>query len=108
MYYFYPFKITQDIQLYGAFIEDQHCFFENVDGVVKLVPVDGAQSYVNGTKIDEPTELVSGCRVILGKNHVFRFNNPSQVAAQSRRPVQTTDKCDWDTAQVELLEQQGI
>lgn len=68
----------------------------------------GAQCYVNGNKIDDPTELVSGSRVILGKNHVFRFNNPSQVAAaQSRRPIQTTDKCDWDTAQIELLEQQG-
>ncbi|CAL8148135.1 unnamed protein product [Orchesella dallaii] len=101
-------ETPQDIQLYGAFIEDQHCFFENVDGDVKLVPVEGAQCYVNGTKIDEPTELISGSRVILGKNHVFRFNNPSQVAAQSRRPIQTTDKCDWDTAQIELLEQQGI
>lgn len=93
--------------MYGAHIEDQHCFFENTDGIVNLVPLDGALCYVNGNKIDEPTELVSGSRVILGKNHVFRFNNPSQVAAQSRRPVATTDKCDWDTAQVELLEQQG-
>ena len=38
----------------------------------------GAICFVNGRKIDNPVILKTGSRVILGKNHVFRFNHPEQ------------------------------
>ena len=38
----------------------------------------GAICFVNGRKIDNPVILKTGSRVILGKNHVFRFNHPDQ------------------------------
>lgn len=41
-------------------------------------PTKGALLYVNGREVTEPMVLKTGSRVILGKNHVFRFNHPEQ------------------------------
>ena len=68
----------QDIQLSGAHILDEHCLFETKDGVVTMIPCEGAQCYVNGRQITEPAVLKTGSRVIFGKSHVFRFNHPAQ------------------------------
>lgn len=70
--------LPQDIQLNGSHIRVEHCTFENVEGVVTLIPFPEALCYVNGRQIIEPTVLYTGSRVILGKNHVFRFNHPDQ------------------------------
>ena len=69
----------QDIQLVGANILSEHCDFENSHGIVNLVPHPGAICFVNGRKVEHPIALKTGSRVILGKNHVFRFNHPEQV-----------------------------
>lgn len=45
---------------------------------MSLVPSQDALCYVNGRQISGPTVLNTGSRVILGKNHVFRFNHPDQ------------------------------
>ncbi len=39
---------VQDIQLSGAHIRDEHCIFDTRDGVVTMVPCDGALCYFNG------------------------------------------------------------
>ncbi|XP_071491497.1 kinesin-like protein KIF1A [Diadema antillarum] len=72
-------NVTQDIQLSGSYISEEHCMIENKDGQVTLMPFDGCMCYVNGTKITEPTVINSGYRIILGKYHVFRFTNPEQA-----------------------------
>jgi len=70
--------------------------------------------YVNGREIKEPLELVSGSRVILGKNHVFRFTNPTQPRCETsmHEGFQSGDsqgvQSDWNYAQIELLEKQGV
>lgn len=71
-------NVPQDIQLIGSHILGEHCIFENKEGVVILKPFPGADTYVNGRQVFEPVTLKIGNRVILGKNHVFRFNHPSQ------------------------------
>jgi kinesin family protein 1 len=71
-------KITQDIRLCGSYIQREHCCFENLNGVVTLIPIKGALCFVNGRELNEPIILKTGSRVILGKNHVFRFNHPEQ------------------------------
>lgn len=68
----------QDIQLSGPHILNEHCLFENKEGAVTLTPIDGALCYVNGRQISDSVVLKTGSRVILGKNHVFRFNHPDQ------------------------------
>jgi kinesin family member 1 len=99
--------------LYGAHIKDEHCTFLNDNGVVTLIPEPGAECYVNGRQIDGSVELTSGSRVILGKNHVFRFNNPSQIARKfmdgPEEGYGESDNVvsDWNYAQIELLEKQG-
>uniref|UniRef100_A0A8B9KCY1 plus-end-directed kinesin ATPase n=1 Tax=Astyanax mexicanus TaxID=7994 RepID=A0A8B9KCY1_ASTMX len=109
----------QDIVLSGHFIKDEHCTFTNVNitflwyvlTAVILEPCEGAETYVNGKKVTEPTVLRSGNRIILGKSHVFRFNHPEQARqARDRTPCAETpvEPVDWAFAQRELLEKQGI
>ncbi|XP_071343296.1 kinesin-like protein KIF1A isoform X17 [Trachinotus anak] len=106
----------QDIVLSGHFIKDEHCTFTSSAGpagdtVVVLEPCEGAETYVNGKRVTEPTVLKSGNRIILGKSHVFRFNHPVQARAERERtPCAETpaEPVDWAFAQRELLEKQGI
>ncbi|XP_026675521.1 kinesin-like protein unc-104 isoform X12 [Ceratina calcarata] len=106
-------NIPQDIQLCGPHILSEHCVFDNHDGVITLIPKKGALIYVNGREVIEPIILKTGSRVILGKNHVFRFNHPDQVRERREKgsPAETPgngETVDWNFAQIELLEKQGI
>ncbi|VDP25554.1 unnamed protein product [Onchocerca flexuosa] len=73
-----------DILLSGQLILDEHCRFLNEDGVVHLIPEPGAQCFVNGKPVVTSEVLHTGSRVILGKYHVFRYNDPIE-ARQSRQ-----------------------
>ncbi|XP_076244212.1 kinesin family member unc-104 isoform X7 [Calliopsis andreniformis] len=106
-------NIPQDIQLCGPHILSEHCVFENHEGIITLIPKKGALIYVNGCEVTEPVVLKTGSRVILGKNHVFRFNHPDQVRERREKgsPAETPgngETVDWNFAQTELLENQGI
>ncbi|CAI5776599.1 KIF14 isoform X1 [Podarcis lilfordi] len=68
-----------DIQLSGVLIADDHCIIKHMDGVVSIIPLGGANTYVNGKCISSPTFLHHGDRVILGGDHYFRFNHPVEV-----------------------------
>ncbi|XP_033996811.1 kinesin-like protein KIF1A isoform X2 [Trematomus bernacchii] len=105
----------QDIVLSGHFIKDEHCTFTSSTGpmgeTVVLEPCEGAETYVNGKRVAEPTVLKSGNRIILGKSHVFRFNHPEQARAEREKtPCAETpaEPVDWAFAQRELLDKQGI
>ncbi|XP_071516816.1 kinesin-like protein unc-104 isoform X8 [Panulirus ornatus] len=106
-------NIPQDIQLCGSHIMPEHCQFENHEGVVMIHPKPKALCYVNGREVEEPSVLKTGSRVILGKNHVFRFNHPEQARErrETKSPAETPgsgEPADWQFAQIELLEKQGI
>ena len=75
---------TSEIRLNGSKIMKDHCTFENVDGLVTLVPQDGAAIMVNGLRVDKPSRLRSGNRVILGDFHIFRFNHPQEARAERK------------------------
>ncbi|XP_016352712.1 kinesin-like protein KIF1A [Sinocyclocheilus anshuiensis] len=105
----------QDIVLSGHFIKEEHCTFTSttrpMGEAVILEPCEGAETYVNGKRVTEPTVLKSGNRIILGKSHVFRFNHPEQARQERERtPCAETpmEPVDWAFAQRELLEKQGI
>ncbi|XP_060624054.2 kinesin-like protein KIF1A isoform X3 [Anolis sagrei] len=105
----------QDIVLSGHFIKEEHCLFRSDtkggSEVVTLEPCEGADTYVNGKKVTEPSILRSGNRIIMGKSHVFRFNHPEQARQERERtPCAETpaEPVDWAFAQRELLEKQGI
>lgn len=111
-------QVDVDIKLTGQFIREQHCVFRSIpqaDGevVVTLEPCEGAETYVNGKLVTEPLVLKSGNRIVMGKNHVFRFNHPEQARLERERgvpppPGPPSEPVDWNFAQKELLEQQGI
>ena len=73
---------TAEIRLNGSKILHEHCTFENVDGVVTVVPKENAAVMINGIRIDKPSRLRSGFRVILGDFHIFRFNHPEEARAE--------------------------
>nr|XP_057939179.1 kinesin-like protein KIF1B isoform X15 [Doryrhamphus excisus] len=106
----------QDIVLSGAHIREEHCIFRsernaNGDVIVMLVPCERSETYVNGKRVEDAIQLRSGNRIIMGKNHVFRFNHPEQARAEREKtPTAETpvEPVDWTFAQRELLEKQGI
>ncbi|KAN0037910.1 hypothetical protein ACTA71_000081 [Dictyostelium dimigraforme] len=83
--------------------------------------LDRSYIYVNGVEINKPTILTTGNRVILGNNHIFRFNNPEEalkiarernqisggsiVSTKSNQPVDQI--MDYDFALNELASIQG-
>lgn len=71
-----------EIRLNGSKILPEHCTLENVDNIVTLVPSEGAAVMVNGKRIDKPTRLRSGFRIILGDFHIYRFNHPQEARAE--------------------------
>nr|XP_043876648.1 kinesin-like protein KIF1C [Solea senegalensis] len=105
-----------DIKLSGQFIKEIHCVFVseiNDQGEVDVIlePLVGAETYVNGKQITDSTVLKQGHRIVMGKNHVFRFNHPEQARLERERSVtaeQQGEPEDWNYAQKELLEKQGI
>uniref|UniRef100_A0AAR2JG55 Kinesin-like protein n=1 Tax=Pygocentrus nattereri TaxID=42514 RepID=A0AAR2JG55_PYGNA len=105
-----------DIRLSGQFIKELHCVFcsdveDNGEVVVTLEPLVGAETYVNGKQITEGVVLKQGDRIVMGKNHVFRFNHPEQARLERERSAtqeQQGEPVDWSYAQKELLEKQGI
>jgi kinesin family member 1 len=112
-------ELAQDIQLSGSHILKEHCEFQNDNGVVSVIVKPEALVYINGRKIVEPEILTTGSRVILGKNHVFRFQHPQQAREKRERKVlenpdeqvvdsESDEVVDWNFAQIELLEKQGI
>lgn len=109
-------EIPQDIQLSGSHILKEHCIFQNDNGTVSIIPSQDALIYINGRKVVEPEILTTGSRVILGRNHVFRFQHPQQAREKREQKLLDENPCeeakdevvDWNFAQCELLEKQGI
>ncbi|XP_070711370.1 kinesin-like protein KIF1C isoform X2 [Pempheris klunzingeri] len=105
-----------DIKLSGQFIKEIHCVFvsetnDQGEVIVTLEPLIGAETYVNGKQITEAVVLKQGHRIVMGKSHVFRFNHPEQARMERERSVtaeQQEEPEDWNYAQRELLEKQGI
>lgn len=106
----------QDIVLSGAHIKEEHCIFRsernnNGEVIVTLEPCERSETYVNGKRVVQPVQLRSGNRIIMGKNHVFRFNHPEQARAEREKTPSAetpSEPVDWTFAQRELLEKQGI
>ncbi|XP_023388431.1 kinesin-like protein KIF1B [Pteropus vampyrus] len=106
----------QDIVLSGAHIKEEHCVFrsersDSGDVIVTLEPCERSETYVNGKRVAQPVQLRSGNRIIMGKNHVFRFNHPEQARAEREKTPSAetpSEPVDWTFAQRELLEKQGI
>ncbi|KAL8198333.1 UNVERIFIED_CONTAM: hypothetical protein K2H54_005501 [Gekko kuhli] len=106
----------QDIVLSGAHIKEEHCIFRsernhNGNVIVTLEPCERSETYVNGKRVIQPVQLRSGNRIIMGKNHVFRFNHPEQARAEREKTPSAetpSEPVDWTFAQRELLEKQGI
>ncbi|XP_039769092.1 kinesin-like protein KIF16B isoform X4 [Ornithorhynchus anatinus] len=70
----------QDIVLHGLDLESEHCVFENINGTVTLIPLNGAQCSVNGIQIMEAAHLNQGAVILLGRTNMFRFNHPKEAA----------------------------
>uniref|UniRef100_A0A667XDH0 Kinesin-like protein KIF14 n=1 Tax=Myripristis murdjan TaxID=586833 RepID=A0A667XDH0_9TELE len=100
---------AHDIQLVGALIADQHCVISNIKGTVSVTPMENAKTFVNGNLISESTVLHHGDRLILGGDHYFRFNHPTEVQSGKRVSCWTGSgdgQKDFEFAKNELLSAQ--
>lgn len=64
------YLISLCLVLHGLDLESEHCIFENLNGTVNLIPLNGAQCSVNGIQITEPTHLNQG--ILLSLMSFFR------------------------------------
>ncbi|XP_076235557.1 kinesin-like protein 98A isoform X2 [Calliopsis andreniformis] len=70
---------TQDIVLTGADVEPEHCVVELDNGVATLHPLS-PHCWINTAQVDKPTRLSQGCIILLGRNNMFRYNDPAEAA----------------------------
>ncbi|KIK55370.1 hypothetical protein GYMLUDRAFT_47928 [Collybiopsis luxurians FD-317 M1] len=75
------------IRLSGDNILEEHCYFENTDGKVFIHCLPDSMTFMNGKRMTpgQSHKLRTGFRIILGDNHVFRFNNPEEIRKQRDR-----------------------
>ncbi|CAO3589107.1 unnamed protein product [Absidia cylindrospora] len=85
------------ITLGGSNIQDDHCWFDNDNGVVTLYPKNDSLVMVNGMRVSEPQQLHSGYRVILGDYHIFRFNHPEEVRREREKAASTPTTANFPT-----------
>ncbi|XP_017944894.1 kinesin-like protein KIF14 isoform X2 [Xenopus tropicalis] len=98
-----------EIQLTGALIAENHCLINNKAGQVSLTPLPDAETFINGNLVRNPIVLHHGDRVILGGNHYFRFNHPTEVDSVRRSVMPHTNQegpRDFEFAKNELIEAQ--
>ncbi|CAG8681350.1 8613_t:CDS:2, partial [Racocetra fulgida] len=72
----------------GKEILDNHCHFDNENGVVTLHPSPESKTLVNGMRINRPKKLKSEFYITLGNFHVFRFSNPEDVRSERKPSLQ--------------------
>ncbi|XP_039304314.1 kinesin-like protein Klp98A isoform X2 [Solenopsis invicta] len=70
---------AQDIVLTGADVEPEHCVVELDSGVATLHPLS-PHCWINTAQVDKPTRLSQGCIILLGRNNMFRYNDPAEAA----------------------------
>ncbi|KAF9076708.1 kinesin-like protein [Rhodocollybia butyracea] len=75
------------IRLSGDNILEEHCYFENNESKVVIHCLPGSVTFLNGKRMTpgQSHKLRTGFRIILGDNHVFRFNNPEEIRKQRDR-----------------------
>ncbi|KAF9032663.1 kinesin-domain-containing protein [Hymenopellis radicata] len=75
------------IRLSGDNILEEHCYFDNAEGKVFIYSMPDSATFLNGKQLTpgQAYKLKSGFRIILGDNHVFRFNDPEAVRKQRNR-----------------------
>uniref|UniRef100_T1JL92 FHA domain-containing protein n=1 Tax=Strigamia maritima TaxID=126957 RepID=T1JL92_STRMM len=74
---------TPDVVIQGTGVEAEHCFIENVNGIVTIHP-KAEQTAVDGIRIDKPSRLVQGSTICLGRSTYFRFNHPQEAEMMKR------------------------
>ncbi|XP_060573136.1 pleckstrin homology-like domain family B member 1 isoform X3 [Ruditapes philippinarum] len=88
-----------DIAITGTGVETEHCYIENQDGVITLVPI-AKQCYMDGTLVAMPTRLAQGCMICLGRSNYFRFNHPREA----RKMKEAMPNCRVSCAPLQLLQ----
>lgn len=63
----------------GADVEPEHCVVELDSGVATLHPLS-PHCWINTAQVDKPTRLSQGCIILLGRNNMFRYNDPAEAA----------------------------
>ncbi|XP_046398393.1 kinesin-like protein KIF14 [Ischnura elegans] len=76
-------SLMADILLDGPLVGVDHCVIENNGGKLTLHPgaIDSCDTYLNGHSVssDKSISLQHGDRLVIGGNHFFLVNNPSEL-----------------------------
>lgn len=111
---------SADIQLSGQDMKSRHAVLTSSGGLVYLCPLLDAATHLNGRLIVGkslgldpdgqdlfPVALHHGARLVFGRHHVFRFEQPQDAPQHDEPDPDPTPNgvvIDWEFAQQELLE----
>ncbi|CAG9855403.1 unnamed protein product [Phyllotreta striolata] len=90
-----------DIQLSGLGIQPVHCIITIEDNGLFLEPLTNARSCVNGSQVNEKTQLRHGDRIVWGNHHYFRVNCPRSISTSE--PQTPAQNIDYNFARDELM-----
>lgn len=68
-----------DIQLSGLGIQPEHCIITIEDGCLYMTPFTNARCFINGSPVNDRTQLQHGDRIVWGNHHFFRINCPKSI-----------------------------
>ncbi|XP_071440096.1 kinesin-like protein KIF14 [Hetaerina americana] len=95
-----------DILLDGPLVGSDHCVVENNAGKLTLHPgpMGPWDTYVNGHSVPTGTELAlkHGDRLVIGGNHFFLVNNPSEQSPKGGNMKTNSHFVDFEFARQEL------
>ncbi|XP_052060549.1 calponin homology domain-containing protein DDB_G0272472-like isoform X4 [Mytilus californianus] len=71
-------EVLPDLIIQGTGVEDDHCYIDNIHGVVTFHPL-AKLCFIDTRLVSEPTRLTQGCMLCLGRSNYFRFNHPQEA-----------------------------
>ena len=74
--------------LTGVDVEPEHCVVELENGIATLHPLS-PHCWINTAQVDKATRLSQGCIILLGRNNMFRYNDPVEAAKLRREGGQS-------------------
>ncbi|XP_053307423.1 pleckstrin homology-like domain family B member 1 isoform X14 [Spea bombifrons] len=69
---------STDISLQGPGVVAEHCYIENIQGILTLYPC-GNPCSIDGIPVKKPVRLMQGCMICLGQSTFLRFNHPAEA-----------------------------
>ncbi|XP_076109688.1 uncharacterized protein LOC143078681 isoform X7 [Mytilus galloprovincialis] len=96
-------EVLPDLIIQGTGVEDDHCYIDNIHGVVTFTPL-AKLCFIDQHLVCEPTRLTQGCMLCLGRSNYFRFNHPQEA----KKIKEALPNCRISCAPIDFLQELDV